>query len=452
MSEVEEMRDYVMQQCREQDVKFIRLWFTDILGSLKSFAITFEQLEEALEEGVGFDGGAIEGFARAGESDMTATPDASTFQLLPWRPRERRVARMFCDLNLPDGSPFPGDPRQVLKRNLARAAALGFTFYVGPEVEYFYFKDAEDTVPLDKGGYFDLTPLDGASDLRRETVLTLEEMGIGVESSHHEVAPSQHEVDLRYTDALTMADSVLTCRLVVKEVALAAGVYATFMPKPLAEENGSGMHVHLSLFRGEQNAFFDANDPLRLSAVAKGFIAGLLRHSREITLVTNQWVNSYKRLIPGFEAPVRIAWNRRNAMSPAVMPTRTGRMPGDLLRVPQYREGREIASRIEYRAPDAACNPYLAFAALLAAGLEGIEREYPLPPSRDAADEASIEEAPTLPGSLYESLQEAENSDLLRNCLGDHVFESLLTSKRIEWERYRSVITDYELKQYLSIL
>jgi glutamine synthetase len=452
MSEAEEMRDYVMQQCREQDVKFIRLWFTDILGSLKSFAITFEQLEEALEEGVGFDGGAIEGFARAGESDMTAIPDASTFQLLPWRPRERRVARMFCDLNLPDGSPFPGDPRQVLKRNLARAAALGFTFYVGPEVEYFYFKDSEDTVPLDKGGYFDLTPLDGASDLRRETVLTLEEMGIGVESSHHEVAPSQHEVDLRYTDALTMADSVLTCRLVVKEVALAAGVYATFMPKPLAEENGSGMHVHLSLFRGEHNAFFDANDPMRLSAVAKGFIAGLLRHSREITLVTNQWVNSYKRLIPGFEAPVRIAWNRRNAMSPAVMPTRTGRMPGDLLRVPQYREGREIASRIEYRAPDAACNPYLAFAALLAAGLEGIEREYPLPPSRDAADEASIEEAPTLPGSLYESLQEAENSDLLRNCLGDHVFESLLTSKRIEWERYRSVITDYELKQYLSIL
>jgi glutamine synthetase len=452
MSEADEMRDYVLQQCREQDVKFIRLWFTDVLGSLKSFAITFEQLEEALVEGVGFDGGAIEGFARAGESDMTAIPDASTFQLLPWRPRERRVARMFCDLSLPDGSPFPGDPRQVLKRNLARAAALGFTFYVGPEVEYFYFKDADDTVPLDKGGYFDLTPLDGASDLRRETVLTLEEMGIGVESSHHEVAPSQHEVDLRYTDALTMADSVLTCRLVVKEVALAAGVYATFMPKPLADENGSGMHVHLSLFRGERNAFFDANDPLRLSAVARGFIAGLLRHSREITLVTNQWVNSYKRLIPGFEAPVRIGWNRRHVMAPANVPARAGRMPGDLLRVPLYREGREINSRIEYRAPDAACNPYLAFAALLAAGLEGIEKEYPLPPSRDAADEASMEEAPTLPGSLYEALQEAENSRLLRDCLGDHVYESLLTSKRIEWERYRSVITDYELKQYLSVL
>jgi glutamine synthetase len=456
MSEVEEMRDYVLQQCREQDVKFIRLWFTDILGSLKSFAITFEQLEEALEEGVGFDGGAIEGFARTGESDMTAVPDPTTFQLLPWRPRERRVARMFCDLNLPDGSPFPGDPRQVLKRNLGRAAALGFTFYVGPEVEYFYFKDAEGTTPLDRGGYFDLTPLDGASDLRRETVLTLEEMGIGVESSHHEVAPSQHEVDLRYTDALTMADSVLTCRLVVKEVALAAGVYATFMPKPLAEENGSGMHVHLSLFRGEQNAFFDAGDPLHLSAVARGFIAGLLRHAGEITLVTNQWVNSYKRLIPGFEAPVRIAWNRRYSAAPppASVPQAraAGRMPGDLLRVPQYRIGREIASRVEYRAPDAACNPYLAFAALLAAGLEGIEKEYPLPPSRDASDEASIEQAPTLPGSLLEALQEAERSELLRNCLGEHVFESLLTSKRIEWERYRSHITDYELKQYLSVL
>jgi glutamine synthetase len=453
MSEIDAMREYVLQQCRQQDVKFIRLWFTDILGSLKSFAITFEELEEALEEGVGFDGGAIAGFARSAESDMTAIPDPSTFQLLPWRPRERRVARMFCDVHLPDGSPFPGDPRQVLKRNLARAAALGFTFYVGPEVEYFYFKDSEGTTPLDQGGYFDLTPLDGASDLRRETVLTLEEMGIGVESSHHEVAPSQHEVDLRYTDALTMADSILTCRLVVKEVAMANGVHATFMPKPLAEENGSGMHVHLSLFRGERNAFFDASDPLHLSAVARGFIAGLLRHARDITLVTNQWVNSYKRLIPGFEAPVRVAWSRRNAFTATVPDTRTaGRMPGDLLRVPEYRPGREISSRIEYRAPDAACNPYLAFAALLAAGLEGIEREYPLPPSRDASDLASIEQAPTLPGSLYEAMLDAESSELLRSCLGEHVFDSLLTSKRIEWERYRSHITDYELKQYLPIL
>jgi glutamine synthetase len=450
----EESRDFVLQQCRQQDVKFIRLWFTDILGSLKSFAITFEELEQALEEGVGFDGGAIAGFARAGESDMTAIPDPSTFQILPWRPRERRVARMFCDVHLPDGSPFSGDPRHVLKRNLERAAALGFTFYVGPEVEYFYFSSAESPQPLDKGGYFDLTPLDGASDLRRETVLTLEEMGIGVESSHHEVAPSQHEVDLRYTDALTMADSVLTCRLVVKEVAMAAGVHATFMPKPMANENGSGMHTHLSLFRGETNAFFDLNDPMHLSAVARGFIAGLLRHAGEITLVTNQWVNSYKRLIPGFEAPVRVAWNRKDATRPLTVPQAraAGRLPGDLLRVPEFRIGRELASRVEYRAPDAACNPYLAFAALLAAGLEGIEKEYDLPPSLDASDEGSIEQARTLPGSLYEALQEAEASDLLRRCLGDHAFESLLTSKRIEWERYRSHITDYELQEYLPVL
>jgi glutamine synthetase len=437
---MQESRDYVLQQCRQQDVKFIRLWFSDILGSLKSFAITFEELEEALEEGVGFDGGAIEGFARSGETDMTAMPDPSTFQVLPWRPRERRVARMFCDIQAPDGTPFIGDPRQVLKRNLQRAADLGFTFYVGPEIEFFYFKDPHGTELLDQGGYFDLTPLDVASDLRRETVLTLEEMGIGVESSHHEVAPSQHEVDLRYTDALTMADSTLTCRLVVKEVAMAAGVYATFMPKPLAAQNGSGMHTHLSLFRGEKNAFFDANDPLHLSAVARGFIAGLLRHAREITLVTNQWVNSYKRLIPGFEAPVKLTWARRSR--------------GDLLRVPEYRPGRQIAARIEYRAPDPACNPYLAFAAILAAGLEGIEKEYALPPSRDSItdEEPATLDIATLPGSLYEAIIESENSELLRRCLGDHVFESLLRSKRIEWEGYRSHITDYELDRYLPIL
>lgn len=436
----QESRDYVLQQCRQQDVKFIRLWFSDVLGSLKSFAITFEELEEALEEGVGFDGGAIEGFARSGETDMTAMPDPSTFQILPWRPRERRVARMFCDIQLPDGTPFAADPRQVLKRNLQRAADLGFTFYVGPEIEFFYFKDPHGTELLDQGGYFDLTPLDVASDLRRETVLTLEEMGIGVESSHHEVAPSQHEVDLRYTDALTMADSTMTARLVVKEVAMAAGVYATFMPKPLAAQNGSGMHTHLSLFRGEQNAFFDENDPMHLSAVARGFIAGLLRHAREITLVTNQWVNSYKRLIPGFEAPVKLTWARQSR--------------GDLLRVPEYKPGRQIAARIEYRAPDPACNPYLTFAAILAAGLEGIEKEYQLEPSRDSLtdEEPLLLDRATLPGSLYEAIIEAENSDLLRRCLGDHVFESLLRSKRIEWEGYRSHITDYELQRYLPIL
>ena len=432
----DESLEYVLQQCRQHDVKFIRLWFSDILGSLKSFAITFEELAQALEEGVGFDGAAIEGFARTGEADMTAIPDAATFQLLPWRPKERGVARMFCDIHLPEGGPFEGDPRYVLKRNLARAAALGFTFYVGPELEFFYFKDSEGTRPLDSGGYFDLTPLDVASDLRRETVLTLEEMGIGVESSHHEVAPSQHEVDLRYTDALTMADSIMTSRLVVKEVAMAAGVYATFMPKPLADQNGSGLHSHISLFRGESNAFFDGNDPMHLSAVARGFIAGLMRHAREIALVTNQWVNSYKRLVPGFEAPVKITWARRSS--------------GDLLRVPEYRRGREVAARIEYRAPDPGCNPYLAFGAILAAGLEGIEREYPLPPSRDSGEADDL--ADTMPGSLYEAIRDAEGSDVLHRCLGDHVFESLLTSKRIEWESYRSHITDYELKRYLPIL
>jgi glutamine synthetase len=454
MSEEErrENREYVLQQCRQQDVKFIRLWFTDILGSLKSFAITVEDLEGALQEGVGFDGGAIEGFARGGESDMIALPDPDTFQLLPWRPRERRVARMFCDILEQDGSPFSADPRQVLRRNLKRADDLGFRFYVAPEIEFFYFKDTEGTQVLDHGSYFDLTPLDGASDLRRETVLTLEEMSIGVESSHHEVAPSQHEVDLRYTDALTMADSVLTCRLVVKEVAMAAGVYATFMPKPLPGENGSGMHCHLSLFRGESNAFFDANNPRRISAIAGSFIAGILRHAREITLVTNQWVNSYKRLIPGFEAPVRVAWNQRSSHMPLGTPNVVGRMPGDLLRVPEFRIGREINARIEYRAPDAACNPYLAFAAMLAAGLEGIEKQYPLPPSRDAADETSLSDAPMLPGSLYEALQEAEKSELLRRCLGDDVFENLLASKRIEWESYRAHVTDYELNRYLPIL
>ncbi len=438
MIDREESREYVLQQCRQQDVKFIRLWFTDVLGSLKSFAITFEELEQALEEGVGFDGASIEGFARTGESDMTAFPDPATFTILPWRPRERRVARLFCDIQLPDGSPFDGDPRQVLKRNLQRAAALGFTFYVAPEIEFFYFRNADGTQTLDQGGYFDLTPLDGASDLRRETVLMLEEMGIGVESSHHEVAPSQHEVDLRYTDALTMADAMMTTRLVVKEVALANGVYATFMPKPLAGQNGSGMHTHVSLFRGESNAFFDANDPMHLSAVARGFIAGILAHAREIALVTNQWVNSYKRLVPGFEAPVKITWARRST--------------GDLLRVPEYRDGRERHARLEYRAPDAACNPYLAFACMLAAGLEGIEKEYALPPGRDSADDAALADAPTLPGSLYEAIQEAEGSDVLRRGLGEHVFQSLLKSKRIEWDGYSSHISDYELNRYLPIL
>jgi glutamine synthetase len=439
-----ENRDYVIQTCRQHDVKFIRLWFTDILGSLKSFAITVEELEGALEDGMGFDGSSIEGFARIDESDMVAMPDPATFQLIPWRPRERGVARMFCDVLHPDGRPFEGDPRYVLKRSLKRASDLGFTFYVGPELEYFYFKSSGSTEGLDAGGYFDLTPLDMATDLRRETVLTLEDMDVGVETSHHEVAPSQHEIDLRYTDALTMADSTMTARLVIKEVALNQGVYATFMPKPKMGQNGSGLHVHQSLFRGERNAFFDTQDPYHLSAIARAYIAGLLRHAREITLVTNQWVNSYKRLLPGFEAPVYITWARRNR--------------SDLLRVPEYKPGKEMATRIEYRAPDPACNPYLAYAAMLAAGLEGIEKEYPCP---DPVEENVFEmgEAErrrrginTLPGSLFEAIEEAEQSDLLRRTLGDHVFESLIANKKFEWDRYRIHVTDFELDRYLPIL
>ena len=441
---MDDQRAFVLQNCKEHDIKFIRLWFTDILGSLKSFAITVGELEQALEEGMGFDGSSIEGFARIDESDMVAMPDATTFQALPWRPQERGVARMFCDILHPDGTAFEGDPRYVLKRNLKRAADLGFTFYVGPELEFFYFRNAEGTEVLDAGGYFDLTPLDVASDLRRQTVLTLEDMDIGVEYSHHEVAPSQHEIDLRYTDALTMADSAMTYRLVVKEVALANGVYATFMPKPIATENGCGMHTNQSLFKGDRNVFFSPDDPYHLSPIAKAYIAGLMRHARELTLITNQWVNSYKRLVPGYEAPVYITWARRNR--------------SDLVRVPECKPGKDMATRIEYRAPDPACNPYLAFAVMLAAGLEGIEREYPLPePTEENVFEMTDEERQErgialLPGSLHEAIQAAEESELVRRCLGDHVFESLIKNKKIEWEAYRTHVTDFERERYLSIL
>ncbi|MEX2081185.1 MAG: glutamine synthetase, partial [Dehalococcoidia bacterium] len=337
-----------------------------------------------------------------------------------------------------------GDPRFVLRQQLKRAADLGFTFYVGPELEYFYFKDSNGTEPLDRGGYFDQTPLDLASDLRRETVLTLEAMGIEVEYSHHEVAPSQHEIDLRYSDALTMADNAMTYRVVVKQVALANGVYATFMPKPIENENGSGMHVNQSLFRGERNAFFDAEDTYHLSAVGKSYIAGLLKHSREITLVTNQWVNSYKRLLPGFEAPVYISWARRNR--------------SDLVRIPEYRPGKEMHTRIEYRAADPACNPYLTFAVMLAAGLDGIEKEIPLPPPVEenvfqmSAEDRAARGIEQLPGSLIGAIEAAEQSELLRETLGDHVFESLIANKRIEWDRYRRHVSDFELREYLPVL
>ncbi len=441
----QEANEYVLKMAKEHDVKFVRLWFTDILGILKSFAITVEELEGALEEGMGFDGSSIQGFARIDESDMVAMPDPETFQLMPWRPREHRaVARMFCDVLKPGGEPFSGDPRFVLKQNLKRAADLGYTYYVGPELEYFYFRNSEGTETLDAGGYFDLTPLDLATDFRRETVLTLEEMGIWVEYSHHEVAPSQHEIDMRYTDALTMADNVMTYRLVVKEVAMKNGVYATFMPKPVFGINGSGMHVHQSLFKGDSNAFFSKDDPYNLSDTAKHYIAGILKHAPEITAITNQWVNSYKRLVPGYEAPVYMSWARRNR--------------SDLVRVPEYRPGREKATRIELRSPDPACNPYLAFSVMLAAGLEGIDKKYPLPaPIEENVYEMTEEERKnrgigTLPGSLEQAVELLETSEVVRKALGEHVFNAFIENKKIEWNLYKAQVSEYELKRYLPIL
>ncbi len=440
----EEGKEGVLRRVKEQGVNFIRMWFSDILGFLKSFTITVGELERALEDGVGFDGSSIQGFARIDESDMIAIPDPNTFSLLPWRPMEHATAKMFCDICWPGGQPFDGDPRYVLKRNLKRAADMGYTCYVGPELEYFYFQNAEGTKPLDQGGYFDLTPPDVASDLRRETVLTLEQMGIVVEYSHHEGAPSQHEIDLKYTDALTMADNVMTYRIVVKQIAQKHGVYATFMPKPILGVNGNGMHVHMSLSRGDRNAFFDKDDPYHLSKVGKCFLAGLLRHAAEITAVTSQWVNSYKRLIPGYEAPVYITWARRNR--------------SDLIRIPEYQPGREKAARIELRSPDPACNPYLAFSVMLAAGLEGIEKKYPLPePAEENVFEMKPEERErrgigTLPGSLAEAIQLTEGSEVVRKALGDRVFHTFIQNKRIEWDNYRTQVTDYELKRYLPIL
>ena len=440
-----ESRKDVLRIAKEHHVKFIKLWFTDILGLLKSFAITVEELEGALEEGMGFDGSSIEGFARIDESDMVALPDPATFRLLPWRPRnEAAVARMFCDILRPGGELFEGDPRYILKSNLKRASDLGYTFYVGPELEYFYFRDSQGTEPLDQGGYFDLTPRDAATDMRRETVLTLEDMGISVEYSHHEGAPSQHEIDMRYTDALTMADSVMTYRLVVKEVALKYGVYATFMPKPVFGINGSGMHTHQSLFRGDRNAFFEKDDEYHLSKIAKYYIAGLLKHAPEITAVTNQWINSYKRLVPGYEAPVYLSWARRNR--------------SDLIRVPEYRPGREKSTRIEFRAPDPACNPYLTFSVMLAAGLEGIEKEYEVPePIEENVYEMTEEERQkrsigTLPASLLEAILLTEKSELVRKALGEHVFAAFIKNKKIEWDQYQTQVTDYELNKYLPIL
>ena len=437
-------REYVLRSARDNDVKFIRLWFTDILGNLKGFALNVDDLEDAIERGVGFDGSAIEGYARSDESDMRAFPDPSTFSLLPWRPRQNAVARMFCDIYTPREEPFMGDPRQVLKRNLERLARLGYIYYVGPELEFFYLKGPEEPEPLDRYGYFDQLSSNISSDLRRETVLNLSELGIPVKYSHHEAAPSQHEIDLQYTDALTMADNVMTAKLAIKELAQLRGAYATFMPKPLPEVNGSGMHIHQSLFRGNQNAFYDVDDEYHLSLVGKRFIAGLVRHAPEITLVTNQWINSYKRLVPGYEAPVYISWAYTNR--------------SDLIRLPAYKPGYETSIRIEYRAPDPACNPYLAFSVMLAAGMKGIEEEYPLPPPVEdnvflmPAEERQARGIKTLPASLGEAIALSESSSLLQETLGSHVFGSFIQNKKIEWEQYRSTVSNYEVSRYLPHL
>ncbi len=448
---MDKQQEYVLRTVEERDVRFIRLWFTDVLGLLKSVAITASELENAFEEGIGFDGSAIDGFARVQEADMLAVPDASTFQILPWRPESQGVARMFCDIVTPDGQPFAADPRQVLKRQLERAQDMGFTFYIHPEMEFFLFEDSKSTVPLDNGSYFDMTPLDVQQDFRRQAINMLERMGISVEYSHHEVAPSQHEIDLRYADALTMADNIMTFRLVVKETALHRGVYATFMPKPMEGQWGNAMHLHLSLFEGDTNAFHDASDRYHLSPTAKKFTAGLLRHAREITAVTNQWVNSYKRLtarlhgpLPSGEAPVYISWGHSNRSA--------------LIRVPLYKPRKGASSRIEYRSPDPACNPYLAFALILAAGLKGIEENYEMPEeSEDNTFELSpVERAASgidrLPSSLGEALKAMEESELVAETLGEHLFSYFLANKRQEWDEYAAHVTQFEVDRYLQLL
>jgi glutamine synthetase len=437
----EKAGESVVRRVRDEGVKFIQLWFTDLLGHLKSIEIPDAELESALELGVGFDGSSIHGFARIDESDMLAVPDPTTFAVFPWD----GVARLICDVAKPGGSPYEGDPRWALRQALARAAEHGWTLNVGPELEFFYVRSDRAPEKLDSAGYFDLSPLDCALDIRRETVSGIRSMGIPVEAAHHEVAPSQEEIDLRHCEALRMADNLMTCRYVVKEVARRNGIHATFMPKPFHGENGSGMHTHMSLSRvGGRNEFFDTSASHQLSAVARGYIAGIMRHAREITGVCAQWVNSFKRLVPGYEAPVYITWSFHNR--------------SNMIRVPVLQPGREAATRIEFRAPDSACNPYLAFAAMLHAGLEGIERNYPVPEPVEA-DVFAMDESErrrrgieTLPGSLNEAIACMESSVLVRQALGDHIFDKFVENKKIEWDLYRSQVHGYEIARYLPML
>jgi glutamine synthetase len=426
-------QDFVMRTIEERNIRFIRLWFTDVLGYLKSVAIAPAELANAFDEGIGFDGSAIEGFARTSESDMLAKPDPATFSILPWRTEAPGAARMFCDITLPNGDPSPADPRNVLRRTLNKAAEMGYTCYTHPEIEFFLFKSQPTPgvkpEPVDQGGYFDHTPAVVGHDFRRQAITLLEAMGISVEFSHHEGAPGQQEIDLRYADALSTADNIMTFRHVIKEVALEQGFYASFMPKPFTEHPGSGMHTHISLFEGEKNAFHDETAEFNLSSVGRSFVAGILKHAPEITAITNQWVNSYKRLQGGGEAPALINWGQSAR--------------GALVRIPQYKPNKENSTRIEFRSPDSAANPYLAYAVMLAAGLKGIEKKYVL---------EKTESALPLPANLEEAISHMEKSELVRETLGEHVFEYVLLNKRAEWQDYRRQVSAYELDRYLPVL
>ena len=444
---MDRQQEFVVRTIEERDIRFVRLWFTDVLGTLKSVAVAPAELEGAFSEGIGFDGSVIEGFARVYEADMLAKPDPSTFQILPWRGENPGTTRMFCDISLPDGTPSMADPRNVLQRMLAKAADLGLTFYVHPEIEFFLLtKEPEPgrtPVPVDQAGYFDHVPHGTGHDFRRAAITMLESMGISVEFSHHEGAPGQNEIDLRYADALTMADNIMTFRAVIKEVALEQGLFATFMPKPFADHPGSGMHTHVSLFEGDRNAFHEPGAPYQLSRVGRQFMAGILHHGAEITAVTNQWVNSYKRLWGGGEAPAHLTWGHNNRSA--------------MVRVPMYKPNKGNSTRLEVRTLDPACNPYLAFAVLLGAGLKGIEEGYELPPETED-DVWSLTEVErkamgikALPSSLHQAILAMENSDLMAEVLGEHTFEFFLRNKRREWGDYRAQVTAFELDRYLRL-
>jgi glutamine synthetase len=445
---MDKQTEFVLRTVEERDIRFVRLWFTDVLGYLKSVAIAPAELESAFSEGIGFDGSAIEGFTRIQESDMLAMPDPGSFQVLPWRGEAKGVARMFCDIRVPDGSPSYADPRYVLKRTLSRAADQGLTFYTHPEIEFYLLKSPHtpgaNPIPMDNGGYFDHIAQETGYDFRRQTIQVLESMGISVEFSHHEGGAGQQEIDLRYADALTTADNIMTFRLIVKEVALEQGVSATFMPKPFRDHPGSAMHTHLSLFEGDRNAFFEAGAELQLSKAARSFMAGILHHAPEMAAVTNQWVNSYKRLAGGREAPAWVCWGHNNSSA--------------LLRVPMYKPQKGNSTRIEFRGMDSAVNPYLGFALLLSAGLKGIQEGYDLPPGTDddvwalSNGERRALGVKPLPESLNQAIALMERSELVAETLGEHVFDFFLRNKRAEWDDYRRQVSQYELDRYLPVL